>query len=529
MAYRIWVGGLWHETNTFVPGRTELADFAAYGHYAGNALLEAFQGTNTEIGGVITAAERLRAEGVAEVDLVPGVWAGALPSATVSASAYQALRRELLDTLQAALPVDGIVLTLHGAMVAEDELDPEGDLIVAMRTLAGERVPLAVTLDFHANISPRMVEHADLLVPYHTYPHVDFRERGEEALVTVVKALTTGRRPVGVLVQPPLLPPIPAQATADLPMSELSNLAEQVRQQQRDVISCTVSGGYPHADVPFAGLSVLIYTWDDPASARKHAWAIAEAAWVRRSMFLPRLASPQQAVEQAMRHAVGQLTSGARGGPVILVDVGDNIGGGTPGDGTVLLAELIQRRAPKALVPIADGQAVAEAFAAGVGAHVRLQVGGKTDSLHGEPVAVEGRVRHLFDGVFRYKGTYMTGRMVSMGRTAVVQNEETGLTLLLSERKVMPFDLEQLRSAGLDPMDFAIIVVKAAIAWRAAYGPVAAQVIPVDTPGGTTADLRRYTYRHLRRPIYPLDGEAASFERHTTVALRRPPGGAGQR
>lgn len=501
-----------------MPGRTVMVDFDSFGRYAGPALIETFRGTRTELGGVLDATAQLFSTGVQAVSLLPGFWAGALPSGLVTAETYARLRADLIDSLRSALPVDGVILLLHGAMAADGQPDVEGDLIEGVRAVVGQSPPIAVTLDFHANISPRMMELADVLLPYHTYPHTDAYDRGQEALTLVVQALSTQRRPSGALVQPPLLPAVPSQATADEPMLTLQRLARQARQENPEIVSCTMSGGYPYTDVAFAGLSVLVYTWASADRARQVAWRLGMEAWRYRARFLPASVPPAEAVSKAL--AAVRLRQSA--GPVILVDLGDNIGGGTPGDGTVLLQELLAQGAKKALVPIADPQAVAEACRAGVGNSVTLRVGGTTDPVYGPPVVLTGRVRRLSDGVFRYKGSYMTGREVRMGRTAVVESGDDGTTVLLTERKVLPFDLEQLRSVGLDPMDFAIIVVKAAIAWRAAYGPLASKVIEVDTPGATAADLRRFPYRHLRRPIFPLDDEA-DYQRHTTVTLRRSP------
>jgi microcystin degradation protein MlrC len=228
--------------------------------------------------------------------------------------------------------------------------------------------------------------------------------------------------------------------------------------------------------------------------AKDVAGQLADSVWRRRTEFRLDIPEPAETVRQ---------TVGAADGLSILVDVADNLGAGTPGDGTILLAELLKQRARDALVLLADPEAVKECIRAGVQNRVRVEVGGKTDHLHGEPVKIEGVVQTLSDGIFRNVGPMRDGVIDDQGRAAVVLAE--GIRVVLTERRVPMWNLEQLRSLGIEPMRLRIIVVKAAIAYRAAYAPIARRIIEANTPGLSSADLRRFSFKRLKRPIYPLD------------------------
>jgi microcystin degradation protein MlrC len=302
------------------------------------------------------------------------------------------------------------------------------------------------------------------------------------------------------LAKPPLLPVPQAMATGEGPFQRLVARAHAM-EQSGDALSVTVAGGFPYADVPEAGVGFLVVTDDDPRAARQLADELAALAWSLRHDMVIRNTPPAEAVAAAIAFPDG---------PVMLVDVGDNIGGGTPGDGTVLLGELLAQGAREATMVIADAEAAREAFAAGVGATVRLTVGGKTDHLHGEPVTVEGRVRLLSDGQWVHEGPENAGVPVDMGPTAVLRCG--GVNLVLTSRKSLPGDQQQLKAVGIDPLRQHIIVVKAAVRWRGGFGPIARHAIYVDTPGLGSVDLRRFPYKQISRPIFPLDPETRFAE-----------------
>jgi microcystin degradation protein MlrC len=458
---RVGVAGLWHETNTYSVRRTELEHFEAFELLAGQEILERHTGRGTVIGGAL--------EGAA-FEVVPLCTGGAWPAGPVAGDALEFLLHRLERALTAAGPLDGLLLDLHGAMVAEGTDDVEAEAMRLVRRAVGE-VPVAVVLDLHGNPTPEFAERCDAVIAYDTYPHVDMRERGLEAAALMAEMLQ-GRRLRTLIRKVPLLSTPLGQATDAPPMRDLHSLARALTARP-GVVRVALLPGFPYADVERAGFSVLV-TFEHGRQEEAAAVAAELAAEVeaREEEFEVRRPRPHEAVAQALR---------ARRAPVVLVDVADNVGGGSPGDGTVLLGELLVQGASGAVVTIADSEAARAAAAAGPGGRFEGQVGGRSDRRHGAPVPILGRVTRITDGRYRSGGTWMTGREFELGTTAVV--DTGGVTLVLTERAVPPFHSEQLESVGIDAREAAVIVAKGAVAWRAAYGDIAGEVIEVDTPG----------------------------------------------
>ena len=488
---RIAVGGIIHETHTFAPEPTGLAAFAQQSLYEGDALIHHMQGAPNSMGGAL--------EGLAHAGFqpVPLLYAAATPSGTVTAEAYITLTGALLERLQAALPLDGVLLTLHGAMVSQQQDDCEGDILARVRALIGPNCPLISTLDMHGNVSPQMVASADVLVAFDQNPHLDTYERGLEAANILRRMLDDGLHTSAAIARPPLLLSALTTWTQQPPLRPMHERARQM-ESEPGVVNVSIMGGFAYADTPFSGVSAIVTTSGDRALARAYAHELAGIAWAQREAGGYKGISVQEAVRRAMA---------APRGPVVLADVGDNIGGGTPGDGTVLLQALQEAQAQDAVVIITDPHAVAQAYEAGAGGLVELHVGGKADHLHGDPVWLRGSVERLTDGHYSVEGkdhfAQLYGREVNMGRCAVLKS--AGLRVLLNERKTPPGDLAQLRSQGITPEAQRILVAKSAVAFRGAYEPIAAEIYEVDTPGLCTADLQRFNYRKVPRPIYPLD------------------------
>lgn len=486
---RIAIGGFFHESNTFCRPFTELADYERTRLYRGAEMIAPLKGTDTEIGGFLTGAEELGFE------VVPTYYAWAWPAGPLTDDCFRTILDRIKAEIEAAGPVDGVLFQLHGAMVTQSEDDPDGTILAEVRSCLGPGVPLVATFDLHANLSPLMVSACDALIGYDTYPHVDLHDRGREAAGLIVRMLNGEVRPTMALSKPPLMPHIVRQRTADGPMAELIALAKEA-EGQPGVLSVSVAAGFAYADVPRMGMGILVITDSDPELAAEVAETLSEEAWARRERFTETLPEPAAAVRMA-------LECDPAGGPVVLADVADNVGGGSPGDGTVLLAELLRQEAKGALVLIADPEAVHACLQAGVRETVTVAVGGKVDRMHGEPVTVTGRVRALTDGVFRNRGPMRDRLVDDQGRTAVLDVD--GLTLVLTERKLPMWNLQQLRSCGIEPTEQRIIVCKGAIAHRAAYAPIAQQLIEVETPGCCSGDVRRFDYQQIRRPLYPID------------------------
>jgi len=483
---RIAVGGIYHESNTFFSKPTTLDSFGDSHLQRGPEILDYWQGTCSEMEGFLKAA------GHFGFDVVPTLMAWGMPSGTVSSEAFEALAGELVSRIATAAPLDGVLLSLHGAMVSERYEDADAEILRRVRGAITPKVPLIVTLDFHANLTEEMMLWPNAIVGYDTYPHVDQVERGFEAADILRRMLREGLRPEMALARRPMLPHILRQCTDCPPMSEVMAAVRRA-ERKPGLVSVSLTAGFPYADVSKAGLAVLA-VGKRREKACAAAKSIADMVWDRRSDFVCEIPSTKDAVGQAIRQADG-LT--------VLVDVGDNVGAGTPGDGTVLLGELKRQSAKGALVLLCDPQAVRRCLEAGVRQTITLDVGGKSDADHGEPISVTGVVRLLSDGIYRNVGAMRDGVLEDQGRTAVIETE--GILIVLTERRMPMWNLQQLRNLGIEPAKLRIVVVKAAIAHRAAYAPIASRIIEVDTPGLSAADVRHFRYLRLQRPMYPLD------------------------
>jgi microcystin degradation protein MlrC len=490
---KIGVAGCIHETNTFAPGKTGLQPFSFEWIEGGKAYLERYTGTRTSMGGVIAGAVE------AGLTLVPGFYTQATPSGTVTDEAFEAIASCIANSIDPT--VDGAVIILHGAMVSESEQDAEGAILRRVRERLGRDLPLAVTLDLHANVTDEMVDLSDIIVGYDTYPHVDVYDRAVEAVLLLNRVLTGQAKPVRVFRHTGMLVAPQGMLTDAGPFKRVMDLAFGWEENPA-ILNVTVIGGFPFSDVADAGMSFIVTADDDLALAERCAHELALFAWSIRDEFAVQLTAPADAVALAVRQPEG---------PVILVEGSDNVGGGSPADGTHMLPHLLEASKSSLLV-LCDAEAVRQAAEAGVGGTLRCAVGGKSDDWHGAPVPIEGRVRTLFDGDYTHVGRYMTGTRAKMGLTAVV---EVGLvTLVLTEKRVAPWDPGHVLSVGLQPSAFHMIVVKSAIAWKTAFGDISKLAIDVDTPGCCGANLHLFPYKRLKRPLYPLDPQEAIQLRH---------------
>jgi len=485
---RFVVGMLSHETNMFSSVKTELRHFQERSLFYGEEMFKEFKGTKTSIGGAMDAAA------TNNIELIPTVAANAMPSGIVTAGTYHLLKERILDDIKKAGKVDGVIALLHGSMVAEGVGNAEGDLLHAVRQVVGPKVPIACTLDLHATITNLLVESCDLLFGHNTNPHVDSYERAVEACEATV-AMARGKiKPVRALRKPPMMPPTINMRTTEGPMVKIFERAYAMERNPA-VINVNVAGGFPFADTEESGFSVVVITNNDQGLAERYAQELSDFAWSLRREFL----KPLTPVPEAVRKAIE-----AKEGPVILADVADNPGGGGSGDGTVVLKTLIEMGAKDVgFALIKDPEAVAKAIGAGVGATITMKVGGKTDSFHGPPAEVTGRVKTITDGVFIHKGPMGTGSKGEIGRSAVL--EVDGVELIVAERKMAPNDPEIFRRHGIEPTEKKILVVKSRGHFRAAYEPFAKEIIEVDAPGVASPNLKQFPYRHVRRPIFPLD------------------------
>ena len=481
----IAIGGIMHESNTFSDTRT---DYGAFSQTFARYLIDAWSETHHEMAGFI--------QGTAQYDYTvsPTLMASATPAGPVTDDAFDRLTDMLIQHLKSIPEYDGLLLALHGALVAESYPDGDGEILRRLRVEFGHDLPIIVTLDQHANVSEQMVAESTALVIYKTTPHIDQRQRGLQAAELMMRILRDGVTPTQVLAKPPMLLNILYHNTSVPPMEPILTAAKQL-EMHTDVLAASVAVGYPYADVYEAGPAFVVATDDDPKLAQTEADRLSDMLCGVREELTLDLPDAAQAVEQAVasdKH------------PVILVEMGDNIGGGSPGDSTFVLAELQQQEASGFVVILCDPDGVQTCIQAGVGAEVALDVGAKADNLHGSPVSIQGKVRCIHDG--RYEETeprHGGQRHHNQGLTTVIAVGDS--LVVLTSRRQTPFSLHQLLSLGINPTEMRIIVVKAAVAFRAAYEPIAGRIIEVDTPGLTAVNPLHFEYHNVRRPLFPLD------------------------
>ena len=488
VAMRIAIGGFMHESNTFAPLPADLRRFREGSLTYGDAVIPVWQDAHHEVGGFIEGSARFGYE------IEPVAMAWATPAGPVTDEFFNHFTDALATGCKLAR-ADGVLLALHGAMVTPKHPDADAETLRRVRAEIGLYVPLAVTLDFHGNISPRMAETAYVLVGYQTYPHVDQRERGLVAARLLARTVNDEVFPVCYVAKPPMLLNLLGQDTAREPMAGLMRQA-RAAEGLPGILSVSLMAGFPYADVPEMGASVIVVADGNRAEAKNVAEELAGAMWGVREQLNVNCPQPEEAVRKAL--ACTKL-------PALLIDLGDNIGGGSAGDGTVLLAELLKQHARGFVVPLYAPTAAERAKAAGVGGTVEVTVGGSTGALHGAPVSLRGLVRSLHDGKWIEAEARHGGRRQNdQGHTAVLDLADGNL-LVLNSFRTPPFSLGQLTSLGIDPKQAKAIVVKAAVAYKAAYAGIAGTIIEVDTPGLTAINATRFEYKLIRRPMYPLD------------------------
>jgi microcystin degradation protein MlrC len=387
-----------------------------------------------------------------------------------------------------------------------------------VRDTVGPGIPIVATLDLHANISPRMVELADVLIGYDTYPHVDMAERGEEACAVMARLLRGDVRPTPVLRKPPLLPTSQRMTTGRMPMRSIMERAPSMEEDPR-VINVTVAGGFPPSDTADAGFGIVVTTHDDPQLAAELADTLAAEAWALRDGFLGGVATFEHAADLIAAGDQDDDLDRAASGPLVLVDIADNPWTGGPGDSVELVRLLFANRVRDAAVALVrDPEVVQEAIKAGPGGQIAVDLGGKIDCLHGDPLPVRAHVKLLSDGHYLNDGPMMAGLAVDLGPSALLlcrpqnDDETPSVEVLVTTRAETPIDLNVFRSRGVDPTRRRVLALKGKGHFRAAFEPIARRVVLVEGPGITGADLSRLTFRKVRRPIWPLDSpEAIAF------------------
>ncbi len=485
---RVGILALLHESNTFISEPTTLRHFEENMLLTHEAVRERMADTHHEISGFF---EGLAAAGI---DAVPVFAARAVPFGAITEETYDTLLTRMFAALEQVGQLDGVLVAPHGATVSEVIRDVDGHWLSELRRRVGPALPIVGTLDPHANLSARMVAATNAFVAYRTNPHLDQRARGVEAATLMARTLRGEIRPTQAASFPPLAINIERQLTSEPHCRPLYELAD-AQLGRPNVLSNSILLGFPYADVEEMGSAVLAVTNDSPQLAQECAAELANYLWGHRNDFLGQLIS----IDEALRRAA-QLD-----GPICLLDMGDNVGGGSPADSTHL-AHAIRRHAIRpAFVCLCDPSAMQQAAQAGVGARIRMSVGGRTDRRHGDPYEDEFTVLGLYSGQFHEPQPRHGGfTHCDQGPTAVVLGEG-GITVMLTTRRMPPFSLRQLTAFDVDPAGFHVLVAKGVNAPVAAYEPACRHLIRVNTPGCTTADLQMLDFQHRRRPMFPFE------------------------
>ena len=488
---RVMIGGMLHETNTFNPFSTGLEKFKSRELFYGDEIIIKRRGTNTEVGGFIKGFQK------SDIEIVPSVLASAMPSGPVTAHAVDTILSAMLDCLEEN-SIDGILLSMHGAMVTENTDDGEGYILEQIRAKVGPDIPVVITLDLHAVLTSLMASHADAITIYRTYPHLDQAERGIEAVFIMSRILNGAVQPVVETSKQPLLIGPPHNVLPhDIPMKQVMDRARQMEQDIPGVICACPAQGFMQQDVPYAGTGVAVTTDDDPDLALKLAEELGAMMFKYRSEYIVELPGPAEAVYLAKK---------SDRPPVAIADSGDNIGAGTPGDGTALLHEIFRQDIDSAFVQLCDPEAAQVASKAGIGSTITVTVGGKSDPVYGPSVEITGKVRTLSDGIYlnRQWGGYQAGVTENMGMSARI--DCGGITVVVTSMAVSPNNIMHANSIGVYPEDYRMSVCKGGLAFREAYKPpVTNSYIQCDTPGYSSSNLNNFTFKKIKRPIFPLD------------------------
>ena len=488
---RIVTGGVLHETSTFASGQTVVRDFeTGIGCARGGEIFEKYRGANFCIGGFIDGAEKHGFE------LIPLLWAFAFPSAVIERASYDTLKNEFLDGLRREREqggIDGVLLDLHGAMVVEGIDDGDGDFMASVREVVGPNIPVIVTTDLHANHAPLRVAAADAIIGYDTYPHIDMAERGREAADLIVRAIRGEVRPVSAIRQLPLFWSAACQVTAHPPIDELLRLVHEV-EQRPGMLSATISTGFPWADVPDMGASVIVVADGNREAAQSAADEIGDWVWARRERWHKQPPTVCAAIAEGQK--VGRF-------PIMLADMADNTGGGAPGDSTEVLRTFVEQDLSDSLVLyMVDPDVAKQVHAAGVGANLPVELGGKSDPIQGPPVPLDVEVIALSDGRFRYDGPMYAGVNGDLGQSAWLRHR--GINIVVVSVRMQPLDQAFARSLGIDCSAMKYIAVKSAVHFRSGFEQLGGLIFNINASAIHSHDFASLPYRR-RRPMWPLD------------------------
>ena len=540
---RVALAGLFEEVNTFAVETMGLATITGsmstgFQKYEGQGIVDEFKGTSTQLGGYIDALNEVSAE------IVPTVYYSFGAGPTIEGAAYQEMKKEILEGLKAAMPLDAVALTVHGAGVAEGVDDVEGDLCAAIRQALGPKVKIVMAIDHHCNLTDFNREQVDLITIVKNYPHIDFYDVAYQAGKLLPDMVAGKIMPYGHFEHLPFL----MQCQSTMP----GNLYAPIRLKAEDfakrtgIYEFSYQYGFPFADIPFN--TALVNCWaETPELASQTAKEFADWIWSHRAQFVARTLSAAEALEtsadelvsqdrikvevvrdakarsskvlydQSIAHlanataqnerSFGFIPDNSNKGPVVIAEKSDNPGAGAPGDSTHVLAELIKHNVKQACVcAIRDPETVAQAVEAGVGSTIDVRLGGKLSRQSGDPISGKAYVKSISDGRYTIIGPMLTGMRFDMG--PAVGLLIGGVDVAVVSGMMQAFDNGQMRVVGFDPRDYRIVVVKSANHFRAWWTDVASAIIDCDPPGIASNNLSTFKFAKKNRKVYPLDADA---------------------
>ena len=490
MAFNILTAEITHETNTFNIHPTDIRDFEVRYLLDGPAAIAARGDNNTELAGVLDTG-RLH-----EWKVTHTISAAAGPGGRVTDRALDRLCAPLLEAA-AQGGWDGVLLMLHGAMVTVSHDDGEAEILRRLRAVTGPDVPIAVTLDPHANVSAAMCDLAQILVSFTTYPHVDIRATGRRTAQLLHRAITGEIHPVTLRAHRPMLEEASGGRTDVGPMIDRHALG-RASEARKGIYAVSINGGFPCADIEEVGPTVLVTCEIGSTDAQSIAEEIADDIWERRDEKLNHYLTVEQAAAQAKAWKPGD-------GPLVIADYADNPGSGAYGDSTALLAALLEEDVDNACFgPMIDPEVAQALQSETVGNTVTVLLGGKTaPNFGGGPISLTGTVQWVGDGWFTGSGPILGGLQRNFGATAVVRVQ--GIDILIVTIAQQLLDLRQFEAFGIDPQKKTVVALKSMQHFRAAFTPISGRIIVCDSGALCTLNYAALDYRRVPRPMYPLD------------------------
>jgi microcystin degradation protein MlrC len=489
---KIAIADIGHEANTFNSTKRTMEDFRRVGFYQDQDIMDISNAG--ELGGCIEGFIKILKD--TGTQIVPLIRLRTATGGVVTHETLMKIGEYLVTPLNNALPLDGVLLSLHGAMVSEELVDAEGYLIEKTREIVGPEIPIVVTFDLHAYVTDRKLENTTAIVGFHAYPHTDQIQTGKRAAKLLLKIISEDISPELGFVTLPMIAPPEKTNTVEGPFKEKIFKLIHASEKDENIISSSLFTAQPWMDIRELGWFVVLYGYDKK-TADKWAKRIARECWIRKKEFDTERTPVEEAISQAASY---------KGNPVVISDTSDSSGAG--GDSTILLREMLRQKIEcKALVTVVDPEAVKKCVLAGVGKNVRLQLGGNIDTIFSKPLEVEGKIRTLFDGNYQYN---LWGQGRASGLNAVLQIGS--IMVVITEFPSPGAHPVTYRSVGLEPKNAQIVVTKSPLNFRAHYGPFASNIIIPEADGLATPDFKKLHYKNIPRPFYPFDEEEENYQ-----------------